>query len=244
MCGALHDVVVTTHRASTVDMAALKSDGMWSKVKGIFVKQPEPRELLRNWQRQLRSEGRKLDRQINEITREQKKVEKEIKQAARRNDMQSAKILAKEFVSSQKTVARLHENKAELQAVSMHLGEQVATARVLGSLQSSTEVMEAMGKLIKAPEVGLIMQNMSKEMMKAGLISEMMDDMIDSAVDTDDIEEETEVEVQRVLDEIAGETMERMPTASAKKEQDAPLEEEVEEEMRQLNARLEAMRSA
>ena len=77
-------------------------------MKGIFVKQPDPRELLRNWQRQLRSEGRKLDRQINEITREQKKVEKEIKQAARRNDMQSAKILAKEFVSSKKTVARLH----------------------------------------------------------------------------------------------------------------------------------------
>lgn len=242
--GALRSEGTASRRASNVDMAALKGDGMWSKVKGMFVKQPEPRELLRNWQKQLRSEGRKLDRQINEISREQKKVEKEIKQAAHRSDMQSAKILAKELVSSKKTVARLHENKAELQAVSMHLGEQVATARVLGSLQSSTEVMEAMGKLIKAPEIGLIMQNMSKEMMKAGIISEMMDDMIDSAVDTDDIEDETEVEVQRVLDEIAGETMERMPTTSSKQEQATPVEEEEEEELRQLNARLDAMRSA
>ena len=35
--------------------------------------------------------------------------------------------LAKEIVRSKKTVNRLHENKAQLNSISMHLGESVGT---------------------------------------------------------------------------------------------------------------------
>jgi Snf7 len=42
------------------------------------------------------------------------------------------------------------------------------------------------------------MMEMSREMMKAGIIDEMMSDAIDGAVDSEDMEAETEEEVDRV----------------------------------------------
>lgn len=70
--------------------------------------------------------------------------------------------------------------------------------QVAGTLQKSTEVMKLVNDLIKAPQLNQTVQQMSKEMMKAGVIDEMMDDAIESAIDSDDIEEETDAEVDKV----------------------------------------------
>lgn len=42
------------------------------------------------------------------------------------------------------------------------------------------------------------MMEMSREMMKAGVIDEMMSDAIDDAVDGEDVEDETDAEVDKV----------------------------------------------
>lgn len=41
-----------------------------------------------------------------------------------------------------------------------------ATLRVAGSLQKSTEVMQAMQSLVRVPEVAATMRDLSKEMMR------------------------------------------------------------------------------
>lgn len=52
--------------------------------------------------------------------------------------------------------------------------------------------------MAQAPQIALQMQQMSREMAKAGVIDEMMEDTLDSALDTEDMEEETEEEVDKV----------------------------------------------
>ena len=54
---------------------------------------------------------RGIDRQIREIQREENKVKKSCKDAAKRNDIASSKILAKEIVQSRRAVSRLYANK-------------------------------------------------------------------------------------------------------------------------------------
>ncbi|WVZ03833.1 hypothetical protein V8G54_024639 [Vigna mungo] len=95
------------------------------KVMNILKPKPNPQQLLRDWQRRLRQECRNIERQIRDIQREEKSVQKAIREAAKRNDMGSAKALAKELVRSKKTVNRLYENKAQMNSISMHLGESV-----------------------------------------------------------------------------------------------------------------------
>ncbi|KAF5467055.1 hypothetical protein F2P56_016921 [Juglans regia] len=227
------------------------------KIKSMLKAKQNPQEQLRDWQRRLRQECRNIERQIRDVQREEKSVQKAIREAAKRNDMGSAKALAKEIVLSRKTVNRLHENKAQLNSISMHLGESVAIARTVGHLSKSAEVMKLVNNLMKAPEMATTMQEFSKEMTKAGVIEEFVTDAVDSALDSEDIEEETEEEVDKVLTEIAGETAAQLPEAVRKERVKLPAErastsqeEEAiaegaddEEELEELRARLAKVRS-
>ncbi|KHG17098.1 Vacuolar sorting-associated protein 24 -like protein [Gossypium arboreum] len=210
------------------------------KVMNMIKPKPNPQQLLRDWQH---------------IQREEKNVQKAIKDAAKRNDMVSAKSLAMEIVRSRRTVNRLYENKAQLNSISMHLGESVAIARTVGHLSKSAEVMKLVNNLMKAPEVAVTMQEFSKEMTKAGVIEESVNDALDNALDSEDIEEETEEEVDKVLTAIAGETAAQLPEAVRKEKMKQPAqaaaqEEEAiaegvddEEELEEIRARLAKVRS-
>ncbi|KAJ7981055.1 vacuolar protein sorting-associated protein 24-like 1 [Quillaja saponaria] len=195
-----------------------------------------------------------LSNKVNgrDIQREEKNVQKAIRDAAKRNDMVSAKTLAKEIVSSRRTVNRLHENKAQLNSISMHLGESVAIARTVGHLSKSAEVMKLVNNLMKAPEVAATMQEFNKEMTKAGVIEEVVNDAVDTALDSEDIEDEIEEEVDKVLTAIAGETAAELPEAARKERVKQPAQrlhedeataDDEEEEMEEIRARLAKVRS-
>lgn len=51
---------------------------------------------------------------------------------------------------------------------------------------------------LQSSRLNQTMMEMSREMMRAGIIDEMMSDAIDGAVDSEDMEAETEEEVDRV----------------------------------------------
>ncbi|CAM6104317.1 unnamed protein product [Calypogeia fissa] len=190
------------------------------KVIGLLKPKPTPQEQLREWQRKLRQETRNIDRQIRDIQREEKGVQKSIKEAAKRNDMGSALSLARELVNARKVVNRLCENKAQLNSISMHLGESVANVKAVGYIQKSTEVMKLVNGLLKAPEVAATVQELSKEMMKSGVVEEMLSDSLEAALDSEDIEDEIEGEVEKVLSEIAGETIAQLPETAVRKEKE------------------------
>lgn len=77
--------------------------------------------------------------------------------------------------------------------------------KVAGHLQKSTEVMKLVNGLVKLPQISQTMQDLQKEMMKAGIIEEMLEDVMDMD-DVDDIEEEAEEEVEKVLFELTNGT--------------------------------------
>ncbi|KAJ0266609.1 Vacuolar protein sorting-associated protein 24 1 [Hirschfeldia incana] len=227
------------------------------KVMNMIIRKPDPKQLLRDWQRKLRQECRNIERQIRDIQKEERNVEKAIKEAAKRNDMVSAKALAKEIVSSRRTVNRLYENKAQMNSISMHLGESVAVARTVGHLSKSAEVMKLVNNLMKAPQMAATMQEFSKEMTKAGVIEEFVNDAIDNALDSEDMEEEIEDEVDQVLTAIAGETAAELPEAVRKERIKVPAQKastsrekesiaegnDDEEELEEIRARLAKVRS-
>ncbi|CAN6863226.1 unnamed protein product [Brassica oleracea] len=227
------------------------------RVMKIIKPKPDPKQLLRDWQHKLRQECRNIERQIRDIQKEERNVQKAIKEAARRNDMVSAKALAKEIVSSRRTVNRLYENKAQMNSISMHLGESVAVARTVGHLSKSAEVMKLVNNLMKAPQMAATMQEFSKEMTKAGVIEEFVNDAIDNALDSEDMEDEIDEEVDQVLTAIAGETAAALPEAvrkerikvpaqkaSTSREEEAIAEgDDDEEELKEIRARLAKVRS-
>ena len=103
-----------------------------------------------------------------------------------------------------------------MNSVSLHLGEQLAMVKAVGQLQKSTEVMQLVTGLVRVPEVSKTMMELSKEMMKAGLIEETMNDAMESVLDDEDVEEETEEEIAKVMQEIAGDIGQQLPSAEGK----------------------------
>uniref|UniRef100_A0A8C8BF26 Charged multivesicular body protein 3 n=1 Tax=Otus sunia TaxID=257818 RepID=A0A8C8BF26_9STRI len=175
---------------------------------GLFGKTPEkpPKELVNEWSLKIRKEMRVIDRQIRDIQREEEKVKRSIKDAAKKGQKDVCVILAKELIRSRKAVSKLYASKAHMNSVLMGMKNQLAVLRVAGSLQKSTEVMKAMQNLVKIPEIQATMRELSKEMMKAGIIEEMLEDTFESLEDQEEMEEEAEMEIDKILFEItAGE---------------------------------------
>ncbi|RCV13035.1 hypothetical protein SETIT_2G314500v2 [Setaria italica] len=148
-----------------------------------------------------------------EAPREEKKVEKAIREAAKRNDMASVKTLAKELVRSRRALSRLYENKAHISSVFMRLGEIIGTKRTTECLSKSAEVMNIVNDLMKAPELAGTMQQFGKEMLKVEVMEEMVNEIVDSALDSEDLEDEIEEEVDKVLAALGAEIASRLPAA-------------------------------
>ena len=215
---------------------------------GLFGKTPEPKEQVSEWCKKLRKESNQIDRQINGIRREEAKVTKSLKDAAKKGDKDVCKILAKEVVHSRKTVNKLYCAKANINSIQMQMKGQLATIKVAGSLQKSAEVMKTMQQLVKLPEIQKTMMEMSREMMKAGIIEEMMEDTMESITDADDMEEEANEEIDKVLYELTAGKLGEAP-AAVKDTLPAPVaepevaDEESEDDMEEMQNRLQALRS-
>lgn len=86
-------------------------------------------------------------------------------------------------------------------------------AKVAGSLKQSTDIMQMVNNLSKIPEMQQTMMEMAREMTKAGVIEEMMEDTL-GMMDDDDLEEEADEEVSKVLAEVTKGTRTRTIVAT------------------------------
>jgi len=219
---------------------------LFGKSKG-----PDPKEQVQEWGKKIRKEGYNLDRQINAIKREELKVTKSLKEAAKKGDKDVCHILAKEIINSRKAVTRLYTAKANLNSVQLQMKGQLATVKIAGALSSSAEVMKSMNALVKLPETQKAMMELSREMMKAGVIEEMLEDTMEGLDGEEDMEEAAQDEIDKIILELTTGKLGKAPAALkdtlpapiAAKTTEVEEPEESEEELEEMQNRLEALRS-
>jgi charged multivesicular body protein 3 len=129
----------------------------------------------------------------------------------------------------------------------MQVTEAFAVRKIEGSLRLSTGIMKDVNALVRLPELMGTMQQLSAELVKAGIIEEMTEDMLPGAGLEEDEEEEAESEVDKVLGEIlkdkigkVGATPLDAPSVPVEEEEE---EEDQEEMLNQMRGRLEALKS-
>jgi charged multivesicular body protein 3 len=89
----------------------------------------------------LRKENYSLDRQIRSIKREEDKITKSLKDAAKKNDKQVCSILAKEVVRSRKAVNRIYASKAQLSSVQLQMQHQLGESSLSSDLEKTVRIM-------------------------------------------------------------------------------------------------------
>ena len=225
---------------------------------GLFGKttQKSPRDQCREWTSKLRKEGYSLDREIRKIENEELKIQKDLKAAAKKGDRDVCTILARELIRSKKAKSRIHAAKSQINSISMIIQEQMATVKMAGSLQKSTEVMKGMQSLISVQNISSTMEDLSREMMKTGIIGEMMDEAIEETLDEEPIDDEVQAEVDKIMSELGVATGEKLahapstaPAAAKQAQQEASTSKqaeetpEEEEDMKKMQQRLEMLKS-
>lgn len=218
---------------------------------GLFgkSKQADPKEQVNEWCKTLRKEERGLERQVTAIRREEAKVTRALKEAAKKGDKDVCKILAKEVVNSRKSVNKIYAAKANLSSVQMQMKGQLAQVKIAGALSSSADVMKAMQALVKLPDIQKTMMEMSREMMKAGIIEEMLEDTMEGLGEGEELEEAAQTEVDKVLAELTAGALGAAPDAVTASLPAAPAaareepEEEEDGELEEMQSRLQALRS-
>lgn len=201
---------------------------------------PSPEEKVREWKSKLRQQERQLDREVNNLDRATQKSRSDLKNLAKKNDVKSARILAKELVRANKQRDRLISSKARLGSVQMQLQHQLSMVKVTGAFQKSSEIMKMTNQLVKLPQLSATMREMSMEMIKSGIMEEMMEETMDM-VDDDEIEEEADAEVDKVLFELtdgklgqAGRVGGELPAQKEDEEEDVAEMQRMQREMQDL----------
>lgn len=217
---------------------------------GLFGKSApvDPRAKVREISSSLRKENRLLDRQIRNIQREEEKVKRTLKEAAKKGDKVTCGILAKEVANARKAISRIYASKAQINSVEMGIKNQASLVRISGAFEKSTDIMKAMQSLIKVSEVRGTMMELSKEMMKMGIVEEMMEDSFSTLDEDPEIDEAAQDEIDKVLFEITQGSLGKLPDDNKTElpsvshlQVESESEEEEEEDL--MKRRLEALRS-
>jgi len=225
-------------------------------IKAVFWK-PDPQAQVRKCNRLIRENTRKLERDMFQLKNLESKTRQYIIQAskrAQRNPSQAkqasaeTRTFAREMVRIRKQSSRLATSKAQLQSVQMQVNEAFSVRKIEGSIRASTGIMKDVNTLIRLPELTGTMRELSQELMKAGIIEEMVGDSLpdDALVEGED--EEAEAEVDKVLGEILktpevpGTKIDAEPVAQEPAESEADLEDQ-EATLAQMRGRLEALKS-
>lgn len=169
-----------------------------------YVKQmvygPDPKEAFRKSKSLTRKNIRQLDREIQNISQLEKKTESLIKQSLKKKEVGNSKIYARELVKISKQKQRLTSSRATLQSINMQLDEQQQQLKLTHKLSQSTSIMHEINSLIRLPQISRTVRELSLELTKSGIITEMVDDSFD-ILDEDelDLDSETEEEVDKIL---------------------------------------------
>lgn len=202
---------------------------------------------------------RKLDRDIASVKQVEIKTKNLIQQADKRGQRDPTRAaqakkevrdFARELVRARRTSARLITSKAQLSSVQMQVNEAFAVRRIEGSIRASVGIMKDVNTLIRLPELTGTMRELSMELMKAGIIEEMVEDALPEDADMDLEGEEAESQVDKILGEVLKgreekEVQPKLPAApepEPRKQEEEEEEEDAEEMMDQMRNRLEALR--
>ncbi|KAI5277855.1 Vacuolar protein-sorting-associated protein 24, partial [Ascosphaera aggregata] len=126
-------------------------------LKAVFFK-PDPAAQMRKCNSLIRSNTRKLDRDLAQLKALEQKTKQHIIQSSRRGERsqvatvreQAAKdtrVFARELVRVRHQYNRLHTSRAQLESVRLRVNEAFSVRKIEGSLRASTGVMKDVNQL-------------------------------------------------------------------------------------------------
>lgn len=213
---------------------------------------PDAKEQHRNIKTTLRKNSRNIDKSLRDLSVLQAKTQQLIKKAAKKNDIKTVKLYAKELYGINKQYSRIYTSKAQLDSVGMKIEEAFRMRTLSNQVADTTGLMREVNSLVKLPQIQSTMIELERELMKAGIMGEMIDDSMESIQTVDDeMDEEIDEEVNKIIEQYTNEKFEKVnhvPTAElpTNVEEEVPeekIDEEADNMLNEMRERLKALQS-
>ncbi|KAJ6036755.1 hypothetical protein N7540_001034 [Penicillium herquei] len=224
-------------------------------LKAVFFG-PDPQAQMRKCNALIRANTRQLDRDLMQLKTLDSKTRQHIINASKRAErnpsqakqaISETKTFARELVRIRKQSSRLTTSRAQLQSVGMQVNEAFSVRKIQGSLQKSTAIMKDVNTLVRMPELQSTMFQLSTELVRAGIIDEIVEDAMPVDTLLEEEEDEAEAEVDKVLQEILQGKLSQAPAKPESPVEEAPVAEpefgDQEATLDEMRNRLEALKS-
>jgi len=144
----------------------------------VFGEKKSAKEIVREQKRLVNRSIRQLDREINGLKKEEKKLIQSIKKDAKANQMSAVKIMAKDLVRIRKQQTKFLNLTAQLRAISLTMTTVQSINTMSESIKKVSKAMTKLNAQIKLPELQKAIQNFIKENEKMEMKQEVVSSLI------------------------------------------------------------------
>lgn len=183
----------------------------------------KPKQMLKECQADIRQAVRDIERAQKDLVKKEEARQREIKDMARKGQMPTVRLMAKDIARMRATVAKFYSLRVELESVSSNLMLLTSTAAMADAMKTATRSMMRMNAVQPLPAMQKVLMRFAKEQDMLEMKQEAMNDAMSDAMDGDGVEED-EV-VNKVLDELGidvaatmGDTPDMVPGSGLPKE--------------------------
>ncbi|KAH9459312.1 hypothetical protein Pst134EA_019465 [Puccinia striiformis f. sp. tritici] len=174
-------------------------------IEAVFGRYKSPAERMREHQRSLQKATRELDRERTKLESQEKQLIIDIKSNAKKGQMNSCKVMARDLVRTRRYVAKFYSMRTQLQAVGLRLQTMRSNQQMAEAMRGATRGNGNDEPNDELTSNSKILMDFEKESSVMDMKEEMMNDAVDDAME--DNEDETEEEesdkiLQEVLDDI------------------------------------------
>lgn len=147
-------------------------------------------ELARDGKKEIRSGKRDVERQRVGLQREQKRVELEIKKAARQGNDAVVRTLAKQLVQLRNQDAKLLGFSANMGSMEMQMTSMAATSSMSDAMSKATGALKQQNQHLQRSNMVGVARSFAMANERMGMTQEMMDDALADAFEDDEVAEE------------------------------------------------------
>lgn len=147
----------------------------------------------------MRMVDKRLERQRKKIQRDELKMMKEVKDALAKDDMDTARLFAKDIARSRKMAFNLQKLRSKVKTMVFKLEQANAVQQIGHDLRGLVKSLYMVNRTLAIPQMENILFAMENEMENLNLTTETLDEGLDTAFEGDETED---AEADKILEEM------------------------------------------